>query len=69
MITLATYGVGMLIGFWFAGKIAERYAIGQDAHNWKNIWLVPAGIAFIVLLIFLTLFKEPKKQTKENPSL
>ena len=65
MITLATYGVGMLIGFWFAGLIAERYAI-DGGHNWKNIWLVPAGIAMLVLLIFLTLFKEPKKQTVER---
>lgn len=64
MITLATYGVGMLIGFWFAGMIAEKYAIAKDVHNWKNIWLVPAGIAVIVLLIFLALFKEPKKKTQ-----
>jgi nucleoside transporter len=61
MITLATYGIGMLIGFWFAGLIAEKYAIA-DGHNWKNIWLVPAGIAALVLLIFLVLFKEPKKK-------
>lgn len=61
MITLATYGVGMLIGFWFAGYIAEHYATGQDSHNWKYIWLVPAGIALVVLLIFLTLFRDPKK--------
>lgn len=61
MITLATYGVGMLIGFWFAGFIAEHYATGQDAHNWKNIWLIPAGIAFIVMLIFIALFKESRK--------
>jgi MFS family permease len=67
MITLATYGVGMLIGFWFAGKIAERYAIADNLHNWKNIWLVPAGIALLVLFIFLLLFKDPKRQ-KANSS-
>lgn len=67
MITLATYGVGMLIGFWFAGKIAERYGTA-NGHDWRNIWLVPAGIAVLVLLIFLILFKEPKKQAKANPS-
>ena len=65
MITLATYGVGMLIGFWFAGLIAERYAVA-DGHNWKNIWLVPAGIAAIVLLIFLVLFKDKKKTIPET---
>jgi len=26
MITLARYGVGMLIGFWIAGLIVEKYA-------------------------------------------
>jgi len=66
MITLATYGVGMLIGFWFAGLIAEKYAIGKDMHNWKNIWLVPAGIAAFVLLIFLVAFKDPKKLVIEK---
>jgi MFS family permease len=62
MITLATYGIGMLIGFWFAGWIAERYAT-PGGHDWKNIWLVPAGVAALVLLIFLVFFKDPKKQT------
>ncbi|OQY92144.1 MAG: MFS transporter [Sphingobacteriales bacterium UTBCD1] len=67
MITLATYGVGMLIGFWFAGFIAEKYSLGQDVHNWKNIWLIPAGIAFVVLLIFIILFKDPRKKEIAAP--
>jgi len=62
MITLATYGVGMLIGFWFAGLIAEKYSV-TNGHIWKNIWLIPAGIAFIVLLLFAIFFKENKKRT------
>ena len=56
MITLATYGVGMLIGFWFAGFIAEKYAT-TGGHDWKSIWMIPAGIAFLVLLIFGIFFK------------
>ncbi|MCC7401742.1 MAG: nucleoside permease [Chitinophagaceae bacterium] len=67
MITLATYGVGMLIGFWFAGFIAEKYSLDQDVHNWKNIWLIPAGIAFVVLLIFIILFKDPRKKEIAAP--
>jgi nucleoside transporter len=62
MITLATYGVGMLIGFWFAGLIAAKYTIASGGHEWKNIWLVPAGIAFIVMLLFALLFKDSKKK-------
>ncbi len=60
LITLATYGVGMLIGFWVAGQISEYYKTA-DGFEWKNIWLVPAGIAAIVLLLFMALFKDPKK--------
>lgn len=32
LITLATYGVGQLIGFWVAGFIGEKYAYLQEAN-------------------------------------
>ena len=62
MITLATYGVGMLIGFWFAGLISEHFKTAEG-HDWKSIWMVPAGVAVGVLLLFTLFFKDPKKQT------
>ncbi|MFN2457437.1 MAG: nucleoside permease [Chitinophagaceae bacterium] len=62
MITLATYGVGMLIGFWFAGFIANKYATA-DGHDWKSIWMVPAIISFVILALFALLFKQPAKRT------
>jgi nucleoside transporter len=62
MITLATYGVGMLIGFWIAGIVAQRYAT-PGGHDWKSIWLVPAAIAFVVFLLYAFLFNEDKKKT------
>jgi nucleoside transporter len=61
MITLATYGVGMLIGFWFAGLIASKYATA-DGHDWKSIWMIPAVIAFVVMALFALLFKDTKKR-------
>ncbi len=61
MITLATYGVGMLIGFWVAGLVAEKYTT-PDGHLWKSIWIVPAGIAAVVFLIYALFFKEEKKR-------
>lgn len=60
MITLATYGVGMLVGFWVAGQISEHFKT-TDGHNWKMIWLIPAGIAAAVMLMFLVAFREKKK--------
>lgn len=60
MITLATYGVGMLIGFWIAGKIADTYLLSDGNHDWRTIWMYPAGFALIVLLLFTFLFKNEK---------
>ncbi|MEP7109740.1 MAG: nucleoside permease [Ferruginibacter sp.] len=59
LFTFATYGLGMFIGTWFSGFIAERYQVGET-HDWQSIWLVPAGIAIAVLLYFIFFFKEGK---------
>ena len=60
MITLATYGVGMLIGFWTAGKITDAYLTADGGHFWNTIWLYPAGFAFLVMVLFAVLFKNEK---------
>ncbi|RRN77855.1 MFS transporter, partial [Pseudoxanthomonas sp. SGD-10] len=60
MITLATYGVGMLIGFWVAGLVTDSYKLTENTFDWNMIWLIPAGIAMLVLIIFAISFKEKK---------
>lgn len=65
MITLATYGVGMLIGFWAAGKISDHYVTG-GGHNWESIWIIPAAFAAGVLLLFLVSFKNEKITTSNG---
>jgi nucleoside transporter len=57
-ITLATYGVGMLIGTLLSGDIFDKYALAGGTHDWHMIWLIPAGIAAVVLALFLLLFRE-----------
>ncbi|WP_104202318.1 nucleoside permease [Billgrantia saliphila] len=59
MITLATYGVGMLIGFWVAGRITDHFAV-NGAHAWQGIWLFPALFALAVLVLFFLTFKDDK---------
>jgi len=66
LITLATYGVGMLIGFWVAGKIADTYLVSEGVHTWKDIWIFPAIFAAAVLIIFALLFKNEKIEYKES---
>src|SRR5260221_9149419 len=59
MITLATYGVGMLIGFSVAGQIANHYA-GHGGHDWAAIWLCPRPFAIVVFLLFLAIFRNER---------
>jgi len=63
LITLATYGIGQLIGFQVAAYVGNIYAdkkIESLQVFWQNVWLVPAGIAIVVMLIFFVLFKNEK---------
>jgi nucleoside transporter len=61
LITLATYGVGMLIGFFIAGRITDAYADG-GLHDWRTIWLYPAAFAAIVFVLFALTFREERNQ-------
>lgn len=63
LITLATYGVGMLIGFEIAGRITDAYKISDGVFNYKMIWLIPSAIAAAVFLLFAIAFKDEKKKT------
>jgi nucleoside transporter len=61
LISLATYGLGMYIGSIIAGYVQKMYTTGEGATavtNWTSVWLVPAGIAVVVLLLFILFFKD-----------
>ena len=60
LITLATYGVGMLIGFWLAGNIYDAQTDASGVQNWKMIWMIPAAIAGGVMVLYLIFFKNEK---------
>ena len=57
LITLATYGAGMMIGFWAAGKVYDAHAVA-NGHDWQAIWLQPAAFAAAVLVLFAVLFRD-----------
>ena len=77
LITFATYGVGMFIGSWLSGIIVESNTVVQeDLKNylWDEIWLIPAVLSFIVLVLFTIFFREkaslkkPGEVVKETPA-
>ncbi len=69
LITLATYGIGMLIGFEVAGLIKDTYSTTSIVNNvsttisdWKMIWIIPSGIAIVVFLLFAIFFNDKNEK-------
>lgn len=70
MITLITYGIGMLLGSWLSGKVVDAYATtladGTPAHNWRFIWLFAGGLSAVILVLFLISFREREQKTGQQ---
>lgn len=66
LITLATYGIGMLIGFWVAGLISDAYTLPDATHDWQKIWLFAAGIAAVVSVLFVFTFDQKKEEDSRH---
>ena len=67
LITFATYGIGMLIGFKIAGLITDAYKLTETTFNWQMIWIIPACIAGAVFLLFAIFFNDKnEKVTDQN---
>lgn len=60
LFTLASYGIGMVIGTYLSGLVVDYYTI-DDVHQWLSIWMIPTYISVFVMIFFLLLFKEKKE--------
>lgn len=61
LLVFVTYGVGMLVGAQIAGTVFNSFlgdASALTAAQWKEFWLIPAGFALAVLVIFVLTFKD-----------
>ncbi len=72
MITLITYGAGMLLGSWLSGVTVDHFstplANGLSEHNWRAIWLVGCACSAIALALFLTFFSDTSSDEAAAPS-
>ncbi len=69
LITLATYGVGMLIGFRVAGEITDSNLLNGGTHNWTAIWNFPVIFAAAVMVLFIIFFKNERIPDRELENL
>ena len=60
-IAFLTLGVGLYIGSYVSGKVVDAYAViganGVVSHDWRAIWVVPAVLAGVIILVFAPLFR------------
>ena len=56
LIFAATVGIGLFIGTQFAGIVMDKYR-QDEKFQWRQIFMVPAAIAFAGILVFVLFFK------------
>ena len=72
LFMLMTNGIGASVGTWIAGKVVNHFCTWEGGHliskaeyanGWQSTWLIFAGYALVVALLFWVLFKY-----KHNPN-
>jgi nucleoside transporter len=70
MLTLITYGAGMLLGSWLSGQVVDHYATvaadGSATHAWRPIWMIAGGLSAAILVLFFFAFKDREVEAAEN---
>jgi nucleoside transporter len=65
-LAFITQGAGLFVGAWLSGAVVDAYA-AAGGHAWRSIWLVPAAIAAVILVLFALLFGERTKRKEAIP--
>lgn len=71
LIGLLTYGAGMLVGNYILGWWGDRIALDPSTKaGWlagaKDFWLLPAGIALVVAVIFALTFRDRSADSADS---
>lgn len=61
LFMLMTNGLGASIGTGAAGLVVNHFVYNADTPDWSTAWYIFAAYAFVVGVLFMILFKNPKK--------
>lgn len=61
LFMLMTNGLGATIGTLAAGKVVDICVYSAEVPNWSLAWYIFAGYALVVAVLFMFLFKDPRK--------
>jgi nucleoside transporter len=56
-INFVTNGAGLFVGALVSGRVVDAYLLPQGGHDWRAIWIVPAVMAAVILVLFALLFR------------
>ncbi len=72
LIVLICYGIGMLVGNFFNGKLISHYmtetivdGVTQKVYDWNTIWAITTVISIVLLVAFCLVFRDDVKKTSE----
>lgn len=67
LIAFILWGLGAFVGTMLAGRVLAMHTLATPAgtmqHNWREIWMVPAIGAVVVLALFAIFFREPPRKS------
>jgi nucleoside transporter len=73
LVGLLTYGAGMLVGNYVAGAWGDKIALNPTKEGWLEgagqFWMMPAGFAVVVSIIFFVAFRDnadPKSSSESE---
>ncbi|MBB5709488.1 MFS transporter [Sphingomonas xinjiangensis] len=61
MLTLFTYGVGMLLGSQIGGLLYAQLPANPSVADWQHMWWYPAVAAAVIAVLFQLTFKDNSK--------
>ncbi len=69
LIVLICYGIGMLVGNFFNGKLISHYmtetiidGVAQKVYDWNTIWAITTVISIVLLVVFCLVFRDDVKK-------
>ena len=72
LIVLICYGIGMLVGNFFNGKLISHYmtetivdGVAQKVYDWNTIWAITTVISVVLLAAFCLVFRDDVTKTSE----
>jgi nucleoside transporter len=66
LLNFVTNGLGYFIGAYVSGQVVDAYRLGDGAHDWYRIWLVPAAAAGVIMLAFALLFRPSAQVARKH---